>query len=168
MEKGKAATLARQLMEEHGYGYLLFGFNRRKKSLGVCFIKYRGTHAATPEGIELSEVWVPYLSEAEVRDTILHEIAHAMTPDAKYPHGTSWKLAAQRIGANPNRTAESVPKEVMERVQRETFKYIAVCTNNSNPKHFHYYFNRLGKRWRQRGYYRCPKCGGSLIPREVV
>jgi len=168
MERAKAATLARQLMNEHGFGHLSFRFNRRKNALGVCGIKYRGTYMAEPVYIELSEVWVPHLSEAEVRDTILHEIAHAMTPDAKQPHGASWRLAARRIGANPTRTAESVPQEVKERVQQATFKYIAVCANNSNPGHFHYYFNRLGKRWRQRGYYRCPKCGGSLIPHELV
>lgn len=38
---------------------------------------------------------------AQVHDTILHEIAHAMTPGAG--HGPAWKRACVRIGAKPVR-----------------------------------------------------------------
>ena len=39
-------------------------------------------------------------SEAEIRDTILHEIAHALAgPEAR--HGARWKAIARRIDATP-------------------------------------------------------------------
>lgn len=40
--------------------------------------------------------------EADVRDTILHEIAHALAPEFAH-HGPEWKAIAARIGADPTR-----------------------------------------------------------------
>jgi predicted SprT family Zn-dependent metalloprotease len=53
--------------------------------------------------------------EAEVVDTILHEIAHALTPGDG--HGPAWKAACLRIGAKPVRcytdeTVASPPRRV--------------------------------------------------------
>ena len=37
---------------------------------------------------------------AEIRDTVLHEIAHALVgPEAR--HGPEWKAIAKRLGATP-------------------------------------------------------------------
>ena len=41
----------------------------------------------------------------EVRDTILHEIAHALA-GAKARHGPAWKAIAKRLGATPKARAE--------------------------------------------------------------
>lgn len=39
--------------------------------------------------------------EQEVRDTILHEIAHALAPRAG--HGPKWRAICRQIGAEPKR-----------------------------------------------------------------
>ena len=40
-------------------------------------------------------------SEEAVKDTILHEIAHALSP--QFGHGPAWRQKCLEIGANPNR-----------------------------------------------------------------
>lgn len=46
--------------------------------------------------ISISSYWLPALSEYEFNQTILHEIAHALTPGAG--HGPDWFKAAKKIG----------------------------------------------------------------------
>ncbi len=55
----------------------------------------------TRRRISLSRPLTFLNDEAEVRDTILHEIAHALTP--KTGHGPAWKAMCLRIGAKPVR-----------------------------------------------------------------
>lgn len=152
MEINDAQTMARNLMDSHGFSHMKFGFNRRKVALGVCrFLNKK------PVSIELSSVWVPYLSEDEVKDVILHEIAHAIAGfDAK--HGVDWRMVARRIGANPTRTAEGVPNEVTKRVNSIHAKYVAKCEKCANMVHF----NRMTERWRRRSYV-CAICRGSFL-----
>lgn len=69
---------------------------RLKRALGVC--KYR------TKSIELSAEYVTLNGEAEVRDTILHEIAHAKAGH-KAGHGPEWKSWCLRVGAKPERCA---------------------------------------------------------------
>lgn len=152
MKLSEAATLARNLITAHGFPHVKFAFNRRKNALGVCRYSAATRQAVS---IELSEHWVPHLSESEVRDTILHEIAHAMTPGAH--HGPEWKAAARKVGANPKRTAEDVPQDVQQRIVALSAKYRASCTKCDNV----IYFNRMGKKWKQ-GAYVCGRCRGKL------
>lgn len=86
--------LAMQLMAEHGLNTWTFGFNRRKRSLGLCYYQRKR--------IELSVHFVIANDAVEVRDTILHEIAHALAGQAA-GHGPRWKAICQRIGARPQR-----------------------------------------------------------------
>lgn len=72
-----------------------FAFNRRKRSLGIC--NY------TAKRIELSCYFVAQNDEAAVRDTILHEIAHALAGQ-EAGHGPAWVAVCQSIGATPQRT----------------------------------------------------------------
>jgi predicted SprT family Zn-dependent metalloprotease len=44
------------------------------------------------------------LPEDEIRDVILHEIAHALAGH-KAGHGPVWKAAARKVGAKPSRCA---------------------------------------------------------------
>lgn len=80
---------ANRLIEKYlgGQGWK-FAWNNRKRAFGLC--SYR------KKEIQLSI----FLSETEpfdsVCDTILHEIAHALTPGAG--HGPAWKAVARRIG----------------------------------------------------------------------
>ncbi|MEM9915799.1 MAG: SprT-like domain-containing protein, partial [Planctomycetota bacterium] len=74
MDLPSAGQLALSLMQHHGLADAgwTFRFNQRKRSLGLC--NY------TTQRIELSAPFVTRNDEPEVRDVILHEIAHALTP----------------------------------------------------------------------------------------
>lgn len=105
MDLPSAAKLAHELIKQHGLdqGGWGFAFNRRKRVLGLCRFDRKQ--------IELSSVFVMQNTEAHVRDTVLHEIAHALAgPQAG--HGPQWARVCQKIGAKPERTCSdaSMPK----------------------------------------------------------
>ena len=79
---------------EHNLTDWQFKFGKSKRALGVC---KRSTKV-----IEFSKHWIEVLEDDEIKDTILHEIAHALTPEDK-GHGNAWKAACRRIGARPER-----------------------------------------------------------------
>ena len=94
-----AEALARRLMGQHrllSKGWT-FRFNRRKRALGICVY---GT-----KRIELSAYFVHQNDEEAVRDTLLHEIAHALC-NPKEGHGPKWKRTCERIGARPERLCD--------------------------------------------------------------
>lgn len=83
-------------------GWTFVWSNRETKYLGLC--NYR------KKQIVLNKPWVKReggIASPEVRDTILHEIAHAMTPGAG--HGKDWKAVCRRIGAIPRATKAVAP-----------------------------------------------------------
>lgn len=82
--------LATTLMREHGLERWSFRFDRAKTRAGQCRYDRRE--------ISLSAPLMRALEEAEVRETILHEIAHALAGPAA-GHGSRWRAVAQRIGA---------------------------------------------------------------------
>lgn len=65
-----------------------FAWNRRKRAFGTCFY--------SKKQIQLSRILTFAETEEGVKQTILHEIAHAFTPGAK--HGPEWKRVAEQIG----------------------------------------------------------------------
>jgi len=94
MDFNDAAQLAESLIAEHKLRGWVFKYNRGKRTLGMC--NYTNKH------IELSQYFVAHNDEAAVRDTILHEIAHALAGE-KAGHGPAWKAVCKRIGAKPQR-----------------------------------------------------------------
>lgn len=150
MNKTEAVQLAKKLAAKHGFGHLEITTSRTKRALGRCFFKY-----GKPIRIDLSAHWISHLDEPEIRDTILHEIAHAIAGH-KAGHGADWKRAAIAVGANPSRTAE-LPREVSESFGEKHYKYIAVCNGCENRV----YFDRFGKNWRNNRY-TCSKCGSRF------
>jgi len=92
MERFEAANLAQRLMREQGLDAWAFRFNRQKRTMGLC--RYH------EKLIELSLHFVDRNDEAAVRDTILHEIAHALA-GARAGHGPAWKKICVRLGAVP-------------------------------------------------------------------
>ena len=86
------AGMARRLMEEHGLPDWTLAFVEARRRLGDCHFGDRV--------IRISRAHALQGSEEQIRDTVLHEIAHAIAgPEAG--HGPLWKATARRIGAMP-------------------------------------------------------------------
>lgn len=92
------------LMDRHGLiakGWR-FAWNKRARAYGVC--RYR------EKRIELSQVLCLPLKERDVVNTLLHEIAHALTPGHK--HDQVWQEVFIAIGGDgkPRSSYENTPK----------------------------------------------------------
>ena len=86
------AGMARRLMDEHGLTGWTLAFVESRSSLGACDFSDRQIRIGRGHALEGNE--------EEIRDTVLHEIAHAIAgPEAG--HGPLWKATARRIGATP-------------------------------------------------------------------
>ena len=119
-----------------------FIYNNRKRALGVC--SYR------KKTIELSKEFAIHNDVAEVHDTILHEIAHALA-GSRAGHGRLWKQWAVKLGARPQ-AGTAGHKIVME------YKYEARCSKCDNKVAGYHRrptrdFSRLSHR----------NCGGRLV-----
>ncbi len=90
----RAAALARELLAAHGLAGWSFRFNRSKLNMGLC--KYG------PRSVELSAHFVEHNPDEAVRDTLLHEIAHALVGPG-HGHDAAWKAMCRRVGARPER-----------------------------------------------------------------
>ena len=90
------AGMARRLMEEHGLSSWTLAFVETKRRLGDCHFRDRVIRISRTHALERNE--------EQIRDTVLHEIAHAIAgPEAG--HGPLWKATARRIGATPRAKA---------------------------------------------------------------
>lgn len=159
-------VLARQLMEEHGLREWKWSlkFIRSHSVAGLCY-----THLWSPKPhlsrgrIELSIDFMEAFDEFHVRDTILHEIAHALTKTEygvyqsgrrkgqKYRivHGEAWKATAKRIGCTGERC-------VSLEAPRPKAKYRLVCPNGHELSR-----NRMTHRGK---YTSCCRCSNTYNP----
>ena len=94
MEVREAAQLARRLMGEHGVADWSFGFDRAKVRAGACHHSDRR--------ITLSRAITGLHDEAQVRETLLHEIAHALV-GPQHGHDRVWRAQARAIGSTGER-----------------------------------------------------------------
>ena len=88
----EVAREAREIMDRHGLRGWTFRFSAARRTIGLCKEKEKviqlGRHHAAND------------PPAQVTDTILHEIAHALAGNAA-GHGPAWRNTAKRIGALP-------------------------------------------------------------------
>ncbi|HTW93745.1 MAG TPA: SprT-like domain-containing protein [Tepidisphaeraceae bacterium] len=98
-----ARTLADRLLAHHGLAAAgwKFKWDRATRRFGCC-----NHHRKT---ISLSLALTRLNPESQVRDTLLHEIAHALTPG--HGHNRHWKKKCVEIGATPLRCFQ--PHEVL-------------------------------------------------------
>ncbi len=117
----EAEQLANDLMQEHGLlaaGWV-FAWGHGKRRLGGAEVR-RYPDGRVTRTIRLSRHLVRLNDDAEVRDTILHEIAHALV-GVEHGHDAAWKSMCRRIGARPERTAGG-------EVRMPAAGYVLVCT----------------------------------------
>jgi predicted SprT family Zn-dependent metalloprotease len=98
MDLGRALALAEELVQQHGLSGWRVELDRAKRRAGVCRFDQRVIGLSAP----ITRVH----SEAEVRDTILHEIAHALV-GRQHGHDRIWQATARRIGSSGQRCVDS-------------------------------------------------------------
>lgn len=127
-----AQSLAIELMDQHGLIDLkwYFEFDNSKRRFGCC--NY------TKKCISLSKELVLLNDVAQVKDTILHEIAHALV-GSKNGHNYIWKQKAIEIGCNGKRCYTEIDTNVVEG------KYAAEC-QSCNKIHYRYKLPKIGRR----------------------
>jgi hypothetical protein len=94
VELGAARQLGESLLGRHGLRDWRLVFDSAKTRAGVC-------RPARRE-IGLSRVLTVLHGEAEVRDTLLHEIAHALV-GPEHGHDAVWRRTAVAIGSSGRR-----------------------------------------------------------------
>lgn len=92
MDLQKAEQLANELIKQHCPEYT-FRFDRAKLRFGRC--------SYGNKVISLSKTLVELNTESEVKNTLLHEIAHALTRGCH--HNRIWKKKAIEIGCDGER-----------------------------------------------------------------
>ncbi len=97
MDPSRASSIATEILRKHELGGWTFTIDRALQRTGACFYRRRV--------ITLSRAFVERNAEAVVRDTILHEAAHALAwkHDGETGHGAAWKKWCAVTGANPRR-----------------------------------------------------------------
>ena len=91
-------SLARSLMEEADVGDWDLAFDRARRRAGQT------DHAR--RRITLSRHLMSLYDEAQVRETILHEIAHARV-GPRHGHDAVWAAEATRLGATGRRLIDA-------------------------------------------------------------
>jgi len=143
MTINQAMTTARQMMKSYNeLSSWRVTYNNRKRAFGVCNYKH--------SQIELSRHLVPVMTDEAIIDTIIHEIAHALTPGNN--HDYVWQSKCVELGGNGQRTGGShLYKDGVDgqrEFQEKTAKYTLSCPCCDNVS----YLNR-----RPRGSVSCGK-----------
>ncbi|MDX6372063.1 MAG: hypothetical protein QOD98_1051 [Nocardioidaceae bacterium] len=89
-----AYAMAEYLLEVHGLDDWQVSYDNAKRRAGIC-------HFAE-QALGLSAPLTAVHSEDDVRDTILHEIAHALVGPV-HGHDATWRAMARRIGCSGER-----------------------------------------------------------------
>lgn len=112
-----AKSLIRKYPELGGWGVTT---NRRKRAFGVCNYTYRR--------IELSEFLIPHMTDEAIKDTIIHEIAHALTRGHNHDH--VWRRKCIELGGDGRRVGGDEKYKGGAETRKEldkTAKYTFTC-----------------------------------------
>jgi predicted SprT family Zn-dependent metalloprotease len=134
----EAAHLARSLMQQHALTEWSFGFDHARRRFGKCDYTHRRITLSRP---------LTFLNPIdEVRDTLLHEIAHALAPGDH--HGPRWRAMCRQIGARPVRCYTD------DRVVSPPAPYLFGCESCG------WWVERRRRTQRK---YQCSKCKGIVV-----
>ena len=143
--KAELQAYALEVMQQHGLlrdGWS-FKWNQRKQSFGLC--NY------TRKEIQLSAFMVNCGESIEsMKGTVVHEVAHALTPGAK--HGPVWQAKMVELGQDPKRAREAQGAKI-------TYKWSLGCPSCDFKAGYH---RRPSTKRRSS----CPKCSGGRFNAE--
>ena len=140
----EVAVEAERLMSRHGLTGWSFQFEDASKQAGVCVFGLKV--------IGLSRLYCIHATDRQVRNTILHEIAHALV-GPKHNHDAVWKAVARSIGCTGDRChkVEFAPPRYIARcatcgwaIKRFVRKRGAICKACRSPVS---YVTYTKKRW---------------------
>lgn len=103
MDLADAFALAEHLLERHGLHDWSVEYDAAKRRAGICRFG--------PRVIGLSAPLTALHGEVEVRDTILHEIAHALV-GPRHGHDAVWRRQAVAIGCSGQRCTPETAEQV--------------------------------------------------------
>ena len=146
MNTREAESLVYKYMAKHDLpDEWLFRWQNKKGALGTC--------SYNKKEIRLSKWYVELNDLMSVRDTILHEVAHALSyvryGSKGIGHGRLWKDICRQIGAVP----KACSKENLIKPKNH-YKYIDTCCCGITYKKHRIRSNRT---------YSCPKCHQNLF-----
>ncbi len=128
------AARARRLLAKHGLSGWDFAFDNGRKRAGACRFREKR--------ITVSREYALAAGTDHIRDTILHEIAHALAgPDHR--HDAVWRKTARSIGCSARRCHDLVFSPP---------RWIVSCENNC----------WVAPAERRRRNVQCRECGGAI------
>ena len=141
MELNVVKMLADKLLDEHGLiekGWR-FSFDRAKRRAGSC--KF------SKKEITIAKAYAKQQEVMEIKNTILHEIAHALV-GSQHGHSQIWRKKAKEIGCDASRCHHIVFSKP---------KYILTCNNRC----FEVSRYRVNQSFMQSKI--CSKCNSNLL-----
>lgn len=115
MDLNKANRMAHEIRKDLNLEGWAIRWGTAKKRAGVC--NFTGKY------VMFSKYLFTKFDEAECKDTILHEFAHAIAGHAA-GHGPEWKRVARSIGCNAQRTYDGTGLDLSD-----AYKWVGVCPN---------------------------------------
>ena len=141
MELNLVKILADKLLDEHGLiekGWR-FSFDRAKRRAGSC--KF------SKKEITIAKAYAEQQEVMEIKNTILHEIAHALV-GPQHGHSQIWRKKAKEIGCDASRCHHIVFSKP---------KYVLTCNNRC----FEVSRYRVNQSFMQSKI--CSKCNSNLL-----
>lgn len=137
-----SVKLTKELLKSHGLHDWSVSLDRAKTRAGKCSYRMKT--------IFLSKHYISTSSADDIRDTILHEIAHALTPGEG--HSALWKSKAIEIGCSGDVHCKSFT--------RAPFHITCSC------RAVNVYRHRVRKWVRERG--ECKMCKNPVMIEKVM
>ncbi len=141
MDLADAFWLAERLVEQHGLDGWSVEYDSAKRRAGVCRFQDRV--------IGLSAPLTALHDEDRVRDTILHEIAHALV-GPRHGHDAIWREVAMRIGSSGERCVDA-------EAPRVSGAWMGVCPAG----------HVIDRHRRPERVYSCPQCNPKFAIQHV-
>ena len=126
MERKEIILMAHDLMSKYSeLDSWRFSFNNYKKAFGLC--------SYTTRTIYISSYFCDSMTDIAIKDTLIHEIAHALTRG--HHHDNVWRRKCIELGGVPERTA-SVSKSLIEgTILQSKYTLTCPCCGYKIPKH---------------------------------